>query len=797
MAKLIHTFKDVSAKLRFIKENGKETELFPILRQLFVAMGYSNVEITHGPMEYGKDIVFNVYDKQLENEENYAVVVKNKDIDMWMCQDGGEVFRQVKCAFEVPYVTNSGDKKYMNKVIVITNGVVSPQAKNVLSESISVAQRNNVIIWNYQKLTQHITKYVQEIFLSGSTGTQEDFDVNLYKTTMAATLAKLDNAKELFIGLSIEEINDIFVNVRTATKKYEQEINQYRTDKVQFREEVDDSISIINSNKHSLIKGIPTSGKTLLLKRIGINALQQYSNIGVFWFNFRDIIVEKFDILSSIKEQFAIASNGALWKKEYFSKVLLLFDALDEITSDEERRRILSSIKEQIGGDSYFKIIISSRELDIIEDKTFFENFEIVDLLPFDVGQALKLVKKIIPEDKTKSAKFVEAIRKQQLSNSLTRTPMALTLMAIMYKDDCVDLAELPANITELYSKFSDYYLDKWDATKGISSQYKYEEVKNIMGYIACYIHNSKRHEITTFELKTFLESLKQSHSFEELQSVDTYIAQLKARNSLLRYNKQTDSFMFLGISFQEYFASVYYDDSSEQELLDNIYDEWWQNVIVFYNGKNPKRSVFLHKLLNLTPKDSRSMYYYILCVSNSLQAAHLINNESVCKGIESIISTFDMFYRSTLNMTNQGTTIAYSWTTLDMVLQFRKLFERLFESRHIKSINLQAVADEIFQYRISNYTDVTLYCIAYMLMRRTKETKYFEIFLNIPMLNTRWDRIVYRDLQMLNMEKEMSPKVWNRIKRKQHSNREYIDKQFKEPAILHLSNGTSLIVKK
>ena len=88
-------------------------------------------------------------------------------------------------------------------------------------------------------------------------------------------------------------------------------------------------------------------------------------------------------------------------------------------------------------------------------------------MLPFDIGQAFKLVKKIIPDNKSKASQFVEAIRDQQLSNTLTRTPMALTLMAILYKEDAIDLKELPANITELYNKFSDYYLDRSDATKG------------------------------------------------------------------------------------------------------------------------------------------------------------------------------------------------------------------------------------------------------------------------------------------------------------------------------------------
>ena len=41
--------------IKSIRENGKETELFPILKELFISKGYNNVEITHGKDEFGKD----------------------------------------------------------------------------------------------------------------------------------------------------------------------------------------------------------------------------------------------------------------------------------------------------------------------------------------------------------------------------------------------------------------------------------------------------------------------------------------------------------------------------------------------------------------------------------------------------------------------------------------------------------------------------------------------------------------------------------------------------------------------
>ena len=55
-------FKTVRDKLEYIKKNCYETELFEDLQQLFRDKGFSNVKITHGTKEFGKDLVFSKFD---------------------------------------------------------------------------------------------------------------------------------------------------------------------------------------------------------------------------------------------------------------------------------------------------------------------------------------------------------------------------------------------------------------------------------------------------------------------------------------------------------------------------------------------------------------------------------------------------------------------------------------------------------------------------------------------------------------------------------------------------------------
>lgn len=783
-------------RLMDIQKGKKESDLFPVLKELFRSKQYNDVEITHGKDEYGKDLVFSDYDSKLGESNWYAVVVKNKNAEMNDFESQGEITRQIQLSFEYPYSRCNGEDIYINKVIVVVNGTISPQAKNIIQKVLPSHQRNNVYLWNYQKLEEEINNNIKDLFLSGETSSQEDFIVSTYKKNLTERLLKLDNAQELFTGLSITQINDIFVNVRTANQKYENEKKRYQgSTGSTLREEIDDSISIINSNKNTIIRGIPTSGKTLLLKRIGINSLNDYKDVGVFWFRFRDIQLDKFNLNEEVNKQFFELSGNNEFKQEFFKKYLFLFDALDEIIDNDNRISIVNQLQKQVSGFNNGYLIISGRNIELFKDISLFDPslYEIVDLLPFDVGQALKLVKKIIPDNKEKNNHFIAAIKKQQLSNNLTRTPMALTLMAIMYKDDAIDLKELPANITELYNKFSDYYLDKWDASKGITSQYKYEEYKHIVGFIAYHLHSNQIYEISTQSLKNYLETIKISHStFEELKNIDNYIANLKSRNTLLHYDTDRDVFYFNSSAFQEYFTSIYFDDSNENILIENLYQEWWQNVIIFYNGKNPKRSVFIEKTLNHIPGDSATMFYHLQIMSKSLQAAHLISNEIADKAISNMIGTFDKFYKSLVS-SSDGSSIAYQWTTLDMILQCRNLFDDLFNSKHINTDIVSSKAYDIITINKDQFSDVTLYCLAYYLAHKNKDAKYFNMFLSTQGLNTRWDRIIFRDIEYMKIRNSLPEKMYQRIKRKQEYNKIYIDQQFKEPAILHLTDGTKL----
>ena len=138
-------------------------------------------------------------------------------------------------------------------------------------------------------------------------------------------------------------------------------------------------------------------------------------------------------------------------------------------------------------------------------------------------------------------------------------------------------------------------------------------------------------------------------------------------------------------------------------------------------------------------------------------------------------------------NPANAG--LLRSLSTLDMILQARNIFCQIFQSKHINQEIFSSVGMDILLKSTFGYSDVTLYCLSYHLSDITNDGMFLQYFIG-KKLNTRWDRIVYKDIDHMRLKAMLSPNIYNRIKRKQRQNKIYIDKQFKEPAILHLSDG-------
>lgn len=770
------TFKSVKAKLEFIQKECYETELFEDLAVLFKQKGFNNVKITHGPNEFGKDLIFSKYDEDFEEDKWYAVIVKNKPATQNDFVNGNEISNQINVALSEPYTNPKGEQKVISKLFIVINGTVTPNATQLISKFIQPSILPNIKIWDYQDLKEQIESHTKESFLDNN----EPF-LNLYASEQIKRLSDISISNNVF-DMKFDDIDQIFVNVQTTYSKELKKINNYitfdETDSKYKEEDIEGSNEVLNSNKNFIIHGIPTSGKTLFLKRIGLKALNSDNPKphAVFYFDLQNQDSPSIDIKLLIDNQFKNLTKGEEFNQSEFSKTILLFDSIDFIKDSTIRLAIYEQIEKfsQENENNNYQIIVATRSFNFIQSQELFKDFKDSELLPFNFKQAMTLVKKIIPNNSSKTNNFLSALKDSMLNTTLQRTPLSLTLLAILYRDDKIDLKELPANIFSLYDLFTDVYLDKWDSTKGLTQLYKYEQTKNILAFIAFYLHKLGWNTITEGDLKTFLITLREKYNYDELNEIDNFIIHLKSRNGVFNFEELNNSFSFFNHYFQEYFASLCIEDEDDEILIENFFNNWWSNSLVFYCGKNPKSNK-LHKTIieQIIPIDTAQKITYINNHSKCLQASHAIAIENRTSIVNKLIVEFDNLFKSIFKEAEENPkSIINQLPFVNIINQSKSLFESVFGSKHVSTKETIEFFEKILLDEKNNLSNITNYNIAYFLAFTNNSVFPFEIFADLIGDDIVWNRIIFVDVNFLKMKKKIDEKKYIRIKRKMNKNK-------------------------
>lgn len=776
------SFSTVKDKLEYIQKNCYEPVLFEDLKQLFKAKGFNNVRIEHGSTEFGKDLVFSAYDNLLNEEKWFSVIVKNKKAGQNDFLPGSEIGNQINLSFQVPYTDNMGAKHSISHIFIVINGSISTNATVVIENNFE-KHKNYIKIWDYQDLEREISNHTKDSFLNNLTPSLNEF-VN-QQIKFLSDISKTNS----LLNLDMNDINDIFINTQITISKEIKKINNYiafSSKDEKFEQEDFDSKTILNSNNNFIIHGLPTSGKTLFLKNLGLKTLNGANGKpnAVFYIDLINCNDSKFSLQKYIEDQFKFLTKGEIFDKEDYNKVLIIIDSIDFIKSDKLRTIILKSIDEFNNNNSYknLQILLATRSLELIRNSNFLNDYKDTEILPFNFSQAHSLVKKIIPNNSSKANNFIKALKDNLLDSSLQRTPLALTLMAILYRDDKIDLKELPANVYELYNRFTDIYLDKWDHSKGITHLYQYEQTKNILSFIAFHFHKNNLNRISEEDLISFLSSLRQNYNYDELNNIENFVSFLKTKQGVFYFDDQDNSFMFFNHYFQEFFTSLSIEDEDESTLLSHFYDEWWTNTLVFYCGKSPKSFGFHNSLINeIIPIDAFQKLHYLYNHSKCLQASHSISIGNRNKIVSKLVREYNSIFKdiSTNNLPEKFflNDVPY----VNVVNQSRVIFDHIFSSKHVATSEVIDLFEKILIEDKEQLDDITVYNLAYFLSFQKNSSKYFQIVSDyLISKDIVWSRILYVDISFLNLKKQIDEKQYLRIKRKMSKNKFLIQHHLK-----------------
>ena len=768
-----------------------EDDLQDLIVKLLKEMKSIDVEKNCGPQEFGKDIFFTQEDSI--SPTNFSCVIKAGDVNQSVAN---KMIEQIFSSFDIPANTKKG-KIQIQKVIAITNGVYKQNSRSLISNSKSLSSKQGLIIfWDINDLVSKCLEFIPSLVTS-----ELSIHLTEYKEKLLEKLSSYDSLRFLQtdFGYSLDHLENLEIKCRTRYNSFKREKDQY-LDKPQSEKLIPLSLSeeaeLFKTDLNYLISGIPTSGKTSFLKRLGRKFINLFPENYIFFIDLNKsasslLEVELFDFIAN---QYFDTVSFKLELNNYIKgKSLLLFDGLDELPDDKIRTEIINKLKDFKKICPKCQIVVSSRNIEfILNNPLIDDNFEKYELLPLNIEEFIKIGEKFLGTGETIS-EYVTLVKKSDLINAFPKTPLTSILLCILFKEKQINIDELPSNITELYKKFLDLFLNKWDASKGLSQQFKFQQKEFILQSIAKYMHENNLIYIKSDKLKEVLDDLKQTRPIDDLKDTDLFIKELtKSTNVIRKTNNNGDTeFSFFHLTIQEYLASIRLKTTDEVFLIKNLYDDWWLNPTIFYTGKEPDNSSLIHKISDLQnyPLDTQSKIKFIINASMVLTAAHLVNNKERKKLLISMIKIFDELVIEVVKHISLSEDNPYRHKTiLDIILDGRNLFYSRF-----KINSFTDVLKEIWNEALPNtdlYCDITKYCIAYTLSLKTKNELFLLEFVTSANLNVRWFKIVDVDISVNNLNhKKSNDKLIKRIGKKIRENAEYINLQFKQPLKKHISS--------
>ena len=632
------------AQRRKIIMDYPETDLHQSLKELFQAMepNYA-VEITHGAQEFGKDLVI----VKLDNftQEVIGVVVKCGNI---RGKTHGHVddlkFHTKTVLSEREAVLSEGDKKKLeeirsqteqtlahpaeiksiledlpiSKVYIVLNGEFSNNARKRLNKEFGT----EIEIFDINWLIDHFTKFYPQIFFEGRViGFLEKKIRELEENHRLVKSGK--NLSEYFVDPLIRLFNtSLEFDLKTVVKKR----------KLPFVS----LLKEISKGKQKLILlGDPGTGKTGAMAKLAIDMYNKayYQLLKKTGKSDKKIFVpvlvpaRKF-LESESAEGFLVEYFKSEETKSRFKVDVIMIDALDEIEPQNRHAIIdkLDSFSKEIGC-SY---ILTSRKIDIIN--TLPPEYQQYELIPFEFNQALRLVSKLISDNKVLAA-MKESLEKIQAQIFLV--PLSLILLVELVEEH----SEVPASITELYDRFFDMALGREDREKGIEVLFEYLIKKRFLGELAYReFRNKNRLEMPREDFEQFLNAYAEQYgwSTERLKGFTQEID----RASILDQSVEVN---FGHRSFLDYFAAFYiYENRGDIEnlndlIVDTYFDDIWSEVSFFYIGLRRETS---HDLLEgiYSYKEDAMTDFYKLRSGRLLQAGWHSPVEQYVYGIEKAI---------------------------------------------------------------------------------------------------------------------------------------------------------------
>lgn len=223
--------------------------------------------------------------------------------------------------------------------------------------------------------------------------------------------------------------------------------------------------------------------------------------------------------------------------------------------------------------------------------------------------RSLTKARSLSPEDAS------EILRQLQDVHGIAISPLIVTIFVAVSDGSRRDI---PPNITELFKKYTELMLGRWDEGKKLCQQIQAPVKDLVLRQVAFGMHQRRE---TGMPLEEFRKAVyNELHSRGFIEDTDLLYDEIIERSGLFRVDLNRIEFRHL--LFQEFFACRAI--TGPEYITSVIDDYWWKPAIVFYFGEHPDDIASLTKLAHaLAAKKGDACFIAGTTIGVALQACY------------------------------------------------------------------------------------------------------------------------------------------------------------------------------
>ncbi len=613
-----------SKKKEFLKGMLENEFRDKVVRPLYILKGLQHGKDICGVDEDGKDCYF-YNDDPIRGRILYAVQTKRGDIKK--SSSARDNLMNAMTQLRTALSTDVKDGKLKQRfrpdcVVLVASGEINKAAEEYIYEEI---KDSRIAFYDSDRLIPEIDRLMPELWY-GVDGKKLPYLKRLRDHLISQSDSIDVSQLGIGAGLASPITDDTFVQLylhlytaKTVKQRGEKsrvlELEQFPIESVIRRRE-----------RLILITGEAGTGKTTSLRRMAMLLVQkalessEESEIPVV-LNASDVCRSEerlVDIAAMATSKLTPDLSTYLPRESLVDgKLALLIDGFDEVGSAEKRLSLLTRIKQFNEQFPLCLVILTSRDHSYVDKIKETLNFIRFRLSPINFNQTMKLIERVSKGKSLPAESTQELMRRLENVHGLELSPLLVTVFVATSEDSRQDI---PANITELFKKFTEIMLGRWDRTKGLSQQYQSQLKDFLLCRLAFRMHFERRVAISVLECQQIIRHELAERGYDGVD-VDLLYEEIVYRSGLLRVSEEDVKFRHMLL--QEFFAGR--SELSPDFLLSVAPDVWWTRAMVFHFGENPDNiSALLSMMQGLQGTIAENLYQAAISVGLALQACYL-----------------------------------------------------------------------------------------------------------------------------------------------------------------------------